>query len=75
MASFEEEERAAEIRDKEDAAIIAALVESQKGGTSSGRGGSVLGHGTVERFREDGRERLFRDYFADSPVYGPRFFR
>ena len=39
------------------------------------RGGSVLGRRIVPRLREEGNERLFRDYFAENPVYGPRFFR
>ena len=37
--------------------------------------GSISGHKVVHRNREAGHLRLFNDYFADDPIYGPNFFR
>nr|XP_034601183.1 uncharacterized protein LOC117861747 [Setaria viridis] len=38
-------------------------------------GGSVVGHKVIDREREEGYWRLYQDYFADEPTYGPTFFR
>ncbi|XP_020257992.1 putative nuclease HARBI1 [Asparagus officinalis] len=37
--------------------------------------GSVRGHVVIQRDRVQGHNRLYRDYFAEEPVYGPRIFR
>ena len=37
--------------------------------------GSIVGHGTVDRDRYSWHFMLYRDYFADNPVYGPDNFR
>ncbi|XP_062213629.1 uncharacterized protein LOC133914557 [Phragmites australis] len=38
-------------------------------------GGSVPGHQIINRDRQEGHWRLFRDYFSDDSTYGPTFFR
>jgi hypothetical protein len=38
-------------------------------------GGSTVGRRQVYRDREVGHDRLFRDYFADTPTYGSVKFR
>jgi hypothetical protein len=38
-------------------------------------GGSVPGHVVVYRDREGGHRRMFQDYLADNPTYGPDLFR
>jgi hypothetical protein len=37
--------------------------------------GFVHGCQTVQRNREEGQVRLYQDYFADYPTYGPSYFR
>ncbi|XP_020266933.1 uncharacterized protein LOC109842471 [Asparagus officinalis] len=43
--------------------------------SASHRLGSVQGHVVIQRDRVQGHNRLYRDYFAEEPVYGPRLFR
>ena len=52
----------------------AAIVEtySNKKGF---HGGSVPGHNVIYRDREGGQQRMFQDYLADEPTYGPNLFR
>ena len=38
-------------------------------------GGSVLGHRVIYRDREGGHDRMFQDYLASNPTYGPEIFR
>ncbi|CAN6295279.1 unnamed protein product, partial [Urochloa humidicola] len=38
-------------------------------------GGSVPGHEVVRRNKQQANEKLFDDYFAEDPVYGPDTFR
>ena len=38
-------------------------------------GGSVPGHQIINRDRQEGHWRLFRDYFSDDSTYDPTFFR
>jgi hypothetical protein len=38
-------------------------------------GGSVPGHVVIYRDREGGHRRMFQDYLADNPTYGPDLFR
>lgn len=60
--------------DDDDEVIIAA---SQIVQSASQRkpGGSVLGRVYIYRDREAGHTRLYQDYFAEHPTYGPRVFR
>jgi hypothetical protein len=39
------------------------------------RGGSVPGHVVVYRDREGGHRRMYQDYLAENPTYGPELFR
>ena len=39
------------------------------------RGGSIHGHGVINRDRESADHRLFYDYFAESPRYNDQMFR
>ncbi|XP_020263232.1 uncharacterized protein LOC109839215 [Asparagus officinalis] len=43
--------------------------------SASRRLGSVRGHVVIQRDRVQGYNRLYRDYFAKEPVYGPRLFQ
>jgi len=36
---------------------------------------SVPGHVVIYRDREGGNDRMFQDYLADNPTYGPHLFR
>jgi len=38
-------------------------------------GGSVKGHRVVYRDREGGHEKMYQDYLANNPTYGPELFR
>jgi hypothetical protein len=38
-------------------------------------GGSVSGHAILYRDREGGHVRMYQDYLADDPTYGPTLFR
>uniref|UniRef100_A0A2N9FEH0 DDE Tnp4 domain-containing protein n=1 Tax=Fagus sylvatica TaxID=28930 RepID=A0A2N9FEH0_FAGSY len=42
---------------------------------STSRRGSILGRKVIKRDYLQGQERLFRDYFAESPVFPPHLFR
>ena len=63
--------------DEEDnlfVATMAAIHESSA--TQRGAwGGSVPGRRRIQRNRLEGHQRLFNDYFADSPVYPDYIFR
>ncbi|KAL3622527.1 hypothetical protein CASFOL_033938 [Castilleja foliolosa] len=39
------------------------------------RGGSVLGHAILHRNRLEGHQKLYRDYFAENPVFPANIFR
>ena len=60
---------------EEDALLIGWGSELDRSRNMPTRGGSVLGRRIVPRHREEGHERLLRDYFSENPVYGPHFFR
>ncbi|XP_028108108.1 uncharacterized protein LOC114306976 [Camellia sinensis] len=49
------------------------LLDSEIG--SSSRRGSVRGRKVIHRDHIQGHERLFLDYFVESPVYPPELFR
>jgi len=38
-------------------------------------GGSIPGHAVIYRDREGGHQRMYQDYLADNPTYGPDLFR
>ena len=38
-------------------------------------GGSIPGHRVIYRDREGGHARMFQDYLAENPTYGPDIFR
>ncbi|XP_020263140.1 uncharacterized protein LOC109839119 [Asparagus officinalis] len=55
---------------------IASLEEHHSSeGQSSRRRGSIPGHAVIQRNRAEGHERLFHDYFSESPVYPAKLFR
>jgi hypothetical protein len=57
------------------AIVLARRYFKRKGGSSSRRGGSVPGRMFIDHDSLQGHQRLFLDYFADSPVYPPKIFR
>ncbi|XP_052177493.1 uncharacterized protein LOC127791548 [Diospyros lotus] len=65
--------------DEEEEAIVTTLVEHhiQSGdhGSVSRRHGFVMNRCVINRNRVEGHERLYRDYFGDSPTYPPHLFR
>ncbi|XP_052190030.1 uncharacterized protein LOC127799854 [Diospyros lotus] len=69
-----------EVQDNEkEEAIVTALVEHhiQSGDhdSVSRHRGSVMNRRVINRNRVEGHERLYRDYFGDSPTYPPHLFR
>ena len=55
-------------------AIAAMAMEKLNIENSSAiRRGSIQGHYVIFRNRVKGHERLYRDYFAKSPTYPPKF--
>lgn len=38
-------------------------------------GGSVIGREYIYRDKQGGHERMYQDYLAENPTYGPSFFR
>lgn len=58
--------------DLEMAAVLIAEMDSNK---RHKYGGSVPGRVVVRRNKQQGHEKLFDDYFADDPVFGPVTFR
>ena len=75
MNLYQEEEEDEENHRSVAIVKLLAQMEREDNAGSSQAGGSVVGRQTVERERQAGDDRLFRDYFADAPVYGPRYFR
>ncbi|XP_066338609.1 protein ALP1-like [Miscanthus floridulus] len=62
--------------DDDDSLILSAARIVQTFSNDKGRhGGSVEGHRVLYRDREGGHDRMFRDYLADNPTYGPEIFR
>lgn len=51
------------------AAIVDTFANEKK------HGGSVLGRRMIYRDRKGGHERMFQDYLAVNPTYGPELFR
>jgi hypothetical protein len=62
--------------DDDESLILSAAQIVQTFSNVKGRhGGSVHGHGVLYRDREGGHERMFHDYLAENPTYGPEIFR
>lgn len=51
------------------------IIDEDQFDEESRRRGSVHGRQTVRRNREEGHVRLYQDYLADYPTYGPSYFR
>ena len=56
-------------------AVIEEEEEMANEGRTSGRRGSIPGHAVIQRDRVAGNDRLYRDYFAETPTFSPRLFR
>jgi hypothetical protein len=64
-----------ESSDDDDLFMIAAAQIVHKFSSKKQRhGGSVLGHAVIYRDREGGHQRMYQDYLADNPTYGPDLF-
>jgi hypothetical protein len=55
--------------------ITAARIVQTFSGHKRRPGGSVPGHVVIYRDREGGHRRMFQDYLAENPTYGPHLFR
>ncbi|XP_066333305.1 uncharacterized protein [Miscanthus floridulus] len=64
------------LSDDDDCLIMSAAAIVETYSNKKGRhGGSVPGHKVIYRDREGGHQRMFQDYLADDPTYGPNLFR
>ena len=62
--------------DDDESLILSAARIVQAFSNEKGRhGGSVKGHKVLYRDREGGHDRMYQDYLADNPTYGPEIFR
>lgn len=62
--------------DDDDQVIVsAAQIVNTYSNAKRSHGGSVVGHRVIYRDREGGHDRMFQDYLADNPTYGPEIFR
>ncbi|XP_074376200.1 uncharacterized protein LOC141717874 [Apium graveolens] len=66
----EEEEHEARMR-----ISVAYLRHQQRANSGSHHGGSTMNHRVIDRNREEGHARLYRDYFSDIPTYTNTQFR
>jgi hypothetical protein len=66
-----------ELDEEYEESLLVDIEEERLANKSKKRGhrGSVMGHDVVLRDQIGGHERLYQDYFADSPTYGARLFR
>jgi len=53
---------------------VAQIVNTYSNAKRS-HGGSVIDHKVIYRDRQGSHERMFQDYLADNPTYGPELFR
>lgn len=63
--------------DEEDELLLLVAIEEEQA-ASQGRShqrGSIPSHAVIDRGYREGAVRLFRDYFANNPVYGDTLFR
>jgi hypothetical protein len=61
--------------DDEDFILCATQIIHNVSQVRRNPGGSVLGRAYIYQDREAGHARLYQDYLADSPTYGPNLFR
>ena len=61
--------------DDDELYIAAADIVATDIGNEPRYRGSVEGHRVINRDRQSGHVRLYRDYFSDDPTYGPNYFR
>jgi len=62
--------------DDDDSVILSTAQIVQSYSNIKGRhGGSVKGHKYLYRDRQGGHDRMFQDYLAENPTYGPEIFR
>ena len=61
--------------DDDELYIDAAHIVATDIGNEPRHRGSVEGHRVINRDRQSGHVRLYRDYFSDDPTYGPNYFR
>jgi hypothetical protein len=61
----------------DDDSLISSVAEIIKTFLNEKRkhGGSIPGHIVIYRDREGGHDRMFKDYLAENPTYGPKIFR
>ena len=55
--------------------LTAFIIEEEHLNSNSLRKGSVVGRAVIYRNRVEGHERLFQDYFSETPIYPPNLFR
>ena len=72
---FLKRSREQEERRRRAVVMLVAEMANEENESTPEQGGSVPGRQVVERGRYEGETRLFRDYFADRPVYGLRYFK
>jgi hypothetical protein len=61
--------------DDDDSLIMVATAIVETYSNKKGRyGGSVPDHKVIYRDREGRHQRMFQDYLADEPTYGPNLF-
>jgi len=61
--------------DDEDCLILGTAAIVDTFANEKKHGGSVLGRRMIYRDRKGGHERMFQDYLAVNPTYGPELFR
>lgn len=54
--------------------LSAAQIVETFSNTKGRQGGSVPGHQVIYRDKEGGHHRMFQDYLANDPAYGPHLF-
>ncbi|XP_038704662.1 putative nuclease HARBI1 [Tripterygium wilfordii] len=59
----------------DDFSLLATLIVEEEEDRPAARRGSMPGHAVIHRGRAEGHERLYRDYFAETPTYPPNIFR
>jgi len=61
--------------DEDELILSAAEIVQSHSQCAPKHGGSVPGHAVLYRDREGGHLRMYQDYLADDPTYGPTLFR
>ena len=58
--------------------LLATMIEEEEMANEDRtphRPGSIPSHAIIQLDRVQGNDRLYRDYFADTPTFGPRLFQ